>query len=344
MSSKKSSILIIYTGGTIGMIMDPEKKALKPFDFNEITSEVPELKKIKCSIDTFSFNKPIDSSNVNTSVWEKIGDCIFENYDKYDGFVVLHGTDTMSYTASALSFMFENLCKPIVFTGSQLPIGMVRTDGKENLITAIEIAADKKNGVSIIQEVVIYFEYQLFRANRTTKISSNHFDAFKSYNYPVLAEAGIDINYNKSAILKPSNESLNYKKGFLSNVGLLFFYPGIDMDQIKYVINNPEFKIVILLTYGSGNLPINEELIQFLKTENSKEKIFLNVSQCKAGRVEQEKYETGKQLLDAGVIGVKDMTLETVLTKSMFLLDKYYGDKQKFIGEFLSNKSGEFSE
>ena len=344
MSSKKSSILIIYTGGTIGMIMDPEKKALKPFDFNEITSEVPELKKIKCSIDTFSFNKPIDSSNVNTSVWEKIGDCIFENYDKYDGFVVLHGTDTMSYTASALSFMFENLCKPIVFTGSQLPIGMVRTDGKENLITAIEIAADKKNGVSIIQEVVIYFEYQLFRANRTTKISSNHFDAFKSYNYPVLAEAGIDINYNKSAILKPSNEFLNYKKGFLSNVGLLFFYPGIDMDQIKYVINNPEFKIVILLTYGSGNLPINEELIQFLKTENSKEKIFLNVSQCKAGRVEQEKYETGKQLLDAGVIGVKDMTLETVLSKSMFLLDKYYGDKQKFISEFLSNKSGEFSE
>ena len=202
MKKKRSNILIIYTGGTIGMIMDPAKKALKPFDFNQITEEVPELKKIKCNINAVSFKNPVDSSNINTSVWEKIGDYIIKNFNQYDGFVVLHGTDTMSYTASALSFMFENLTKPIIFTGSQLPIGMVRTDGKENLITAIEIAADRKEDKPVVQEVAIYFEYQLYRANRTTKISTEHFDAFKSYNYPILAEAGISINYNFNALKK----------------------------------------------------------------------------------------------------------------------------------------------
>ena len=178
------------------MINDPENNMLKPFDFSQIKEEVPELNKIKCEIDAISFDEPIDSSNVNTEIWEKIGDQIWEKYYDYDGFVVLHGTDTMSFTASALSFMFTNLNKPIIFTGSQLPIGTVRTDGKENLITAIEIAADKKNGKPVVQEVAIYFEYQLYRANRTTKISSEHFDAFKSFNYPPLAEAGININYS----------------------------------------------------------------------------------------------------------------------------------------------------
>lgn len=343
MKDDRSKILIIYTGGTIGMIQDPNKKTLKPFDFNEITSEVPELNRIECEIDTISFKNPIDSSNVNTAIWEKIGDCIFENYGNYDGFVVLHGTDTMSYTASALSFMFTGLDKPIVFTGSQLPIGVVRTDGKENLITAIEIAAHKEKNKSLVNEVVIYFEYQLFRANRTSKISSDHFDAFKSYNYPPLAEAGIDINFHKSALLKSSDKPFIYKKGFKSSLGILFFFPGIEINQIKHILNNPDFKVVILKTYGSGNLPLNNELIGCLAQQRDK-KIFLNVSQCKAGRVEQYKYETGKQLLDAGVVGVRDMTFEAVLAKSMFLLDKYPNDRIKFIQQFLTDFSGEFSE
>jgi L-asparaginase len=343
MKKDESKILIIYTGGTIGMIQDPNKKTLKPFDFNEITCEVPELNRIECEIDTISFKNAIDSSNVNTAIWEKIGDYIFENYGNYDGFVVLHGTDTMSYTASALSFMFTGLDKPIVFTGSQLPIGVVRTDGKENLITAIEIAAHKENSKSLVNEVVIYFEYQLFRANRTSKISSDHFDAFKSYNYPALAEAGIDIDFNKSALLKSSDKPFIYQKGFKSSVGILFFFPGIEINQIKHILNNPDFKVVILKTYGSGNLPLNKELIECL-TQQMDKKIFLNVSQCKAGRVEQYKYETGKQLLEAGVVGVRDMTFEAVLAKSMFLLDKYPNDRIKFIQQFLTDFSGEFSE
>ena len=214
MKSSKSKILIIYTGGTIGMVEDHVSKTLKPFDFNQINKELPELRKIKCHIDAVSFKNPIDSSNVSPIIWEKIGDYINSKYNDYDGFVVLHGTDTMSYTASALSFMFQHLNKPIIFTGSQLPIGMVRTDGKENLITAIEIAATKKEGEPVVQEVAIYFEYQLYRANRTTKISSEHFEAFKSYNFPPLAIAGIDINYNHSVLYRPSVKKMNYVKGF----------------------------------------------------------------------------------------------------------------------------------
>tara|TARA_B100001287_G_scaffold268130_1_gene264053 strand:+ start:11683 stop:12711 length:1029 start_codon:yes stop_codon:yes gene_type:complete len=342
MKSQIPKILIIYTGGTIGMIQDPYKKTLKPFDFNDITTEVPELNKIKCEIETISFEKPIDSSNVNTSFWEKIGDCIYENNVKYDGFVVLHGTDTMSYTASAISFMFENFDKPIVFTGSQLPIGVIRTDGKENLITAIEIACQKENNKPIIREVVIYFEYQLFRANRTSKISSDHFDAFKSYNYPALAEAGIDINFQKNYILKPLSSKFQYRKGFDSSIGILFFFPGIDIKQIEYIVNNLDYKVVILITYGSGNLALSSDLISCLEKQKDK-KVFLNVSQCKAGRVEQNKYETGKQLLDVGVVGVRDMTIESVITKSMFLLEKFPNNRIKFIDEFLRDFSGEIS-
>ena len=343
MKKKRSNILIIYTGGTIGMIMDPAKKALKPFDFNQITEEVPELKKIKCNINAVSFKNPVDSSNINTSVWEKIGDYIIKNFNQYDGFVVLHGTDTMSYTASALSFMFENLTKPIIFTGSQLPIGMVRTDGKENLITAIEIAADRKEDKPVVQEVAIYFEYQLYRANRTTKISTEHFDAFKSYNYPILAEAGISINYNFNALKKPEKSTFSYHKGFDSSVSVLHFFPGIDIRHISYVIKNPDIKVFVLLTYGSGNLPINEKLISLIKKQTQKGKIFLNVSQCKAGKVEQGKYETGQQLLEVGVVGVKDMTLESALAKAMFLLEKNKKNRSSFVKEFLTIKAGEFT-
>ena len=265
MKSSKSKILIIYTGGTIGMVEDHISKTLKPFDFNQINKELPELRKIKCHIDAVSFKNPIDSSNVSPVIWEKIGDYINSKYNDYDGFVVLHGTDTMSYTASALSFMFQNLSKPIIFTGSQLPIGMVRTDGKENLITAIEIAASKREGEPIVQEVAIYFEYQLYRANRTTKISSEHFEAFKSYNFPSLAEAGIDINYNFNSLYRPKKKRLSYFKGFDSRILIIVFFPGISEKNINNQLENTFAKVIILMTYGSGNIPLSNQIIKLIK-------------------------------------------------------------------------------
>lgn len=343
MKSSKSKILIIYTGGTIGMVEDHVSKTLKPFDFNQINKELPELRKIKCHIDAVSFKNPIDSSNVSPIIWEKIGDYINSKYNDYDGFVVLHGTDTMSYTASALSFMFQHLNKPIIFTGSQLPIGMVRTDGKENLITAIEIAATKKEGEPVVQEVAIYFEYQLYRANRTTKISSEHFEAFKSYNFPPLAIAGIDINYNHSVLYRPSIKKMNYIKGFDTNVLVIVFFPGLDLESIKEMIQNSSCKVVVLMTYGSGNIPMSDKITKLIKKQIKKGKIFLNVSQCKAGRVEQQKYETGIQLHNLGVLGVYDMTLEAVISKTMLYLHKFPNDVSQFTTEFLTEKAGEFS-
>ena len=343
MKSSKSKILIIYTGGTIGMVEDYVSKTLKPFDFNQINKELPELRKIKCHIDAVSFKNPIDSSNVSPIIWEKIGDYINSKYNDYDGFVVLHGTDTMSYTASALSFMFQHLNKPIIFTGSQLPIGMVRTDGKENLITAIEIAATKKEGEPVVQEVAIYFEYQLYRANRTTKISSEHFEAFKSYNFPPLAIAGIDINYNHSVLYRPSIKKMNYIKGFDTNVLVIVFFPGLDLESIKEMIQNSSCKVVVLMTYGSGNIPMSDKITKLIKKQIKKGKIFLNVSQCKAGRVEQQKYETGIQLHNLGVLGVYDMTLEAVISKTMLYLHKFPNDVSQFTTEFLTEKAGEFS-
>ena len=334
-------VLLIYTGGTIGMIEDAVVKSLRPFDFNQITNEIPELNKLNCQIDAVAFENPIDSSNINFEIWTKIGDNIFRNYNEYDGFVVLHGTDTMSYTASALSLMFQNLSKPIILTGSQLPLGQVRTDGKENLITAIEIASMKKNKKAIVQEVVVYFENQLFRGNRTTKVSADHFDAFKSYNYPILAEVGVEIKFNYNYLLRRDSNKLEYQNKFDPGVLVVFFYPGIVFKSVIKLIKNSSSKVIVLMSYGSGNLPTDESLIQFLKSQS--DKIFLNVSQCVAGKVEQEKYETGLNLKKAGVVGSLDMTLELVIVKSMFLLNKYPFDNLKFKENFLSNMSGELS-
>lgn len=340
---KKSRVLLIYTGGTIGMKEEEIKKSLKPFNFNQITNEVPELNKINCRIDAISFEEPIDSSDINIKTWEEIGDNIYENYQKYDGFVVLHGTDTMSYTASALSFMFQNLDKPIILTGSQLPIGQVRTDGKENLITSIEIASAKINNESIIKEVAIYFEYQLFRGNRTTKVSSDHFDAFMSYNFPSLADVGVNIKYNYNAVLKNNNKEFIYFKGFDPKVYVVFFYPGILINEVINSIESSPSKIVILNSYGSGNLPISKELYLFILEQSMKNKIFLNVSQCASGTIEQNKYENGDNLKKVGVIGVKDMTIEAVIVKSMFLINKFPNDKLKFIENFNFNIAGELT-
>tara|TARA_B110000285_G_C15112321_1_gene611881 strand:- start:63 stop:1082 length:1020 start_codon:yes stop_codon:yes gene_type:complete len=338
---KKSKILLLYTGGTIGMIENPLESSLKPFNFDQITSEVPELNKLNCTIEAIAFEKPIDSSNMNFETWTQIGDEIFKNYDCFDGFVILHGTDTMSYTASALSLMFQNLTKPIILTGSQLPLGQVRTDGKENLITAIEIASKKQNKLSVINEVAVYFENKLFRGNRTTKVSSDHFDAFKSYNYPCLAEIGVEINFNLNYLLQNKTKKLKYVKGFDPSINIVFFYPGIIIKNVIKLILSNSSKVVVLMSYGSGNLPIQKELIDFL---NSSDKIFLNASQCKAGKIEQEKYETGMQLKKAGVIGVKDMTLETVIVKSMLLIEKCPMDREKFIDLLLTSISGEITE
>ena len=336
-------VLLIYTGGTIGMIEDNVVKSLKPFNFNQITNEIPELNKLNCQIDALAFEKPIDSSNINFEIWTQIGDDIFRNYNEYDGFVVLHGTDTMSYTASALSLMFQNLSKPIILTGSQLPLGQVRTDGKENLITAIEIASMKRNKKAIIQEVAIYFENQLFRGNRTTKVSADHFDAFKSYNYPTLADVGVAINFNYNHLLRGDSKELYYKNKFDPGVLVVFFYPGIVVKSVIEIIKNCSSKVIVLMSYGSGNLPTDKNLIQFIKSQAKSKKTFLNVSQCVAGKVEQEKYETGLNLKKAGVVGSLDMTLELVIVKSMFLLNKYPFDNLKFKENFLTNIAGELS-
>jgi len=337
---KKPKILIIYTGGTIGMINDPETDMLKPFDFDQITKEVPELMKIKCSLDAVSFKNPIDSSNMNPKIWKKLGDYIWKNYDKYSGFVILHGSDTMAYTASAMSFMFRNLNKPIIFTGSQLPIGTIRTDGKENLITAIEIAATFKNGASLIQEVAIYFEYQLYRANRTTKVSSEDFEAFKSFNYPTLAEAGIHIKFNERFLLRPEKKEVEYKANFKSALGIVHLFPGISYDNLKYTLGNPDFKAIILLTFGSGNAPTTPAFLKIIKDQIRKGMIFINLTQCNGGSVQQGKYETSHQLLKMGVVGARDMTLEAVVTKLMIILAENK-DLDKVKEAFTKSISGE---
>ncbi|HPS95291.1 MAG: asparaginase [Bacteroidales bacterium] len=340
-----SSILLIYTGGTIGMKQDPETGALMPFNFNEILEEVPELKKFGCKIDTFSFEPPIDSSDIRTDFWIEIAKLIQKNYSLYDGFVILHGTDTMSYSASALSFMLENLQKPVIFTGSQLPIGMLRTDGKENLISSIEIAAAKDSeGRAMVPEVCIYFESQLYRGNRTTKYNAENFRAFRSANYPVLAETGIHIKYNKAYIRYPetfSNE-LSIKTELGTSVVILKIFPGISREIIEPILNINGLKAIILETYGSGNAPTAEWFIDLLKNAIDHGLIILNVTQCHAGKVDMDAYSTGILLKKIGVISGFDSTTEAALTKLFFILG--HTDDNQIIKRMLQkNLRGEIS-
>jgi L-asparaginase len=316
----QSKILIIYTGGTIGMITDLETGALKPFDFNQITEEVPELKKIPYLLETLFFKEPIDSSNVEPETWLKIAGLIEENYTKYDGFVILHGSDTMAYSASALSFMLRNLDKPVVFTGSQLPIGVIRTDGKENLVTAIEIAGAKLNGKPIVPEVSVYFEYKLYRGNRTTKLNAEHFEAFESFDYPNLANAGINIDYNFSKILKPTNKPLEVYRNFNQNVAILTLFPGITQGFVRHFFNAPDLKGVVLHTFGSGNALSRQWFLDELLRAIQKDIILFNVTQCKKGEVLQGRYETSKGLDKIGVVSGRDITLEAAVTKMMVVL------------------------
>lgn len=321
MSQSQPNILLIYTGGTIGMIKDPDTGALKAFDFENLLERIPELKLLDCEINTFSFDDPIDSSNMNPDYWIQIAEIIENEYHTFDGFVILHGSDTMSYSASALSFIFENLAKPIIFTGSQLPIGDLRTDAKENLITSIQMASLQRNGKPVIREVGLYFEYKLYRGNRTTKINAEHFEAFESLNYPHLAESGVHLNVSENALFKPNiRKKLVVHKTFNTNIALIKLFPGISEPILKSILNTEDLKGVVLETYGAGNTTTQQWFIDLLKLTIKKSIPIINVTQCSGGSVMMGQYETSSQLKQIGLISGKDITTEAALAKLMFML------------------------
>ena len=325
-AKEKSSLLLIYTGGTIGMKEDPSIQALRPFDFSQILAEVPELRKFAYKIDSFTFDPLIDSSDVEPSNWNTLVRIIEEKYDEYDGFVILHGTDTMAYSASALSFMIEGLTKPVIFTGSQLPIGVPRTDGKENLISAVEIAAAKdEDGHALVPEVCICFDNVLMRGNRTTKINSSNFRAFRSENLPPLAEAGISIRYNNDLIIKPSdwNERPIFHKHIDTRVSILKIHPGITPQVVKDILCSKDSRAVIIETYGAGNAPSKGWFIDLVKEASQMGKVLLNVTQCKLGSVDMDIYATGKCLKEAGALSGYDSTTEGALAKLFHLLGQF---------------------
>ncbi len=319
-----TNILVIYTGGTIGMIQDPKTGALAPFNFDALYKHIPILENFNCKISSFCFDPLIDSSNMKPAFWIQLAETIESNYEKYDGFVVLHGTDTMAYTASALSFMLENLNKPIVFTGSQLPMGVLRTDGRENFINAIEIAAAREDDTPIVPEVSICFENRLMRGNRTNKFNAENFNAFLSGNYPLLAQVGVHIKYNRQYILNPNFKKLRVHKQLDPNVAILKLFPGITENVVRSILGANGLKALILETFGAGNAPTDEWFIRELELAINRGITIFNVTQCKGGSVDMGKYETSVQLGSIGVVGGYDITTESAIAKIMFLLGEGY--------------------
>ncbi len=317
----KPKVLLIYTGGTIGMINHPKTGELKNIDFQLIYKHVPEIHRLNVELDTFSFEQPIDSSEMDPLRWQQMAQAIWDNYADFDGFVILHGSDTMAFSASALSFMLKGLRKPVIFTGSQLPIGTIRTDGKENLITAIEIAASKdKNGEPMVQEVAVYFEYSLYRGNRSSKISANQFEAFSSPNYPDLAKAGVTINYNYDRLFRTEHKELIYHPNISSRVALLKIHPGFTVAAYQSLFDRNLTDAVILETFGSGNAPSNNAFRKFIEKYINQGGVVVNITQCSSGSVQQGKYATSSFFEKVGVISGNDLTTEAALTKIMFLL------------------------
>ena len=321
MSEELTSVLLIYTGGTIGMVKDYETGTLRAYKFERLMDSIPELDQLDCRIEGISFEEPLDSSDMQPENWALLAELIYERYEDYDGFVVLHGSDTMSYSASALSFMLNGLKKPVIFTGSQLPIGDLRTDAKENLITSIQIASLQENGEAVIQEVGLYFEYKLYRGNRTTKINAEHFEAFQSPDHPPLVESGVHLKINRPFLLKrPMEKKFSILTAMDQKVGLIKLFPGMTSAWLETNLNNREIKAILLETYGAGNAPTASWFLKLLGKAIERGVLLINITQCAGGSVAMDQYENGKSLQDLGLVDGKDLTTEAAVTKTMSLL------------------------